>query len=241
MSDLFIESNVGAYLGSRNPTSRYASFDYCFNYFQSHRETDRLGGLAEGEALQLSCLHLGFYLASWGMLRGSSELLQRSVRAYVPVVETLVAAPAALWSLDADGYSDDAATLILGFARDLRGVRHAGASDILVTKIMLGTMGCVPAFDTYFKAGLGVSTFGRRALQKVADFYRANAAVIDAHQERTLDFNTGQPTERRYTRAKVIDMVFFMAGMRPVPPSTSPGPADPGGTASAVPERPGGA
>jgi len=77
-----IETNLAAYLGKRDPRSRYASFDYCFNYFQKYREQDRLGDLLDGEALQLSCLHLGFYLASWGMLRCSTELLQRSVRTF---------------------------------------------------------------------------------------------------------------------------------------------------------------
>lgn len=69
-----IEANLKAYLGKREPRARYTSFDYCFNYFQSHREQGKLPDLLRGEALQLSCLHLGFYLASWGMLRGSSEL-----------------------------------------------------------------------------------------------------------------------------------------------------------------------
>ena len=217
MTDIDIAGNLKTYLGDREPTSRYSSFDYCFNYFHSHHEGDRLGELAEGEALQLSCLHLGFYLASWGMLRGSSELLQRSVRAYVPVVEALIAAPGELWALDADGYSDAASSLILSSARDLRATLHEGASDILVTKIMLGTMGCVPAFDTNFKAGFGVPSFGRKSLKKIGEFYRDNAAIIDAHREQTFDFDTGAPTERRYTRAKVIDMSFFIEGMPPLP------------------------
>jgi hypothetical protein len=88
-----IEANLKAYLGRREPRARYTSFDYCFNYFQSHREGGRLLELLRGDALQLSCLHLGFYLASWGMLRGSSELLQRSVRNFVPLVEVIANAP----------------------------------------------------------------------------------------------------------------------------------------------------
>jgi hypothetical protein len=208
-----VEKNLAEYLGDRKPTSRYASFDYCFNYFQEYRERDCIAALAEPANLQASCLQLGFYLASWGMLRGSSELLQRSVRSFVPVVEAIAAAPDEMWSIDADSYSEDSLTAILSFARVLRGTLHAGASDILVTKIMLGTMGCVPAFDTNFKNGFGVASFGRKSLRKVADFYRGNAGVIEAHREATLDFDSGLPTERRYTRTKVIDMIFFIEGM----------------------------
>jgi len=49
-------------------TDRYTSFDYCYNYFrQPSKEI-----LAD---MEKSCLVIGFYLASWGMLRGSSFLL----------------------------------------------------------------------------------------------------------------------------------------------------------------------
>jgi hypothetical protein len=36
--------------------------------------------------------------------------------------------------------------------------------------------------------------------------------LIDRHRTPTLDFDTGMPTNRRYTRAKVIDMIFFVEG-----------------------------
>jgi hypothetical protein len=219
MTDLDIEKNIREYLGDRSSTSRYTSFDYCFNYFQFHREEQRLGDLLRGEALQLSCLHLGFYLASWGMLRGSSELLRRSMRTFVPVVEALVSAPPMLWTLDVDGY--DSATIdgIINFRNHLRVELHEGASDILVTKVMLGTMGCVPAFDSYFTKGFRSATSGNKrltfsstGLQRIAHFYRDHGEAIERHRVLTLDFDTGEPTSRRYTRAKVIDMIFFIQG-----------------------------
>ena len=59
------------------------------------------------------------------------------------------------------------------------------------------------------------TTFSRGSLRLVGDFYRANAAAIDALRRPTLDFATGQPTTRLYTRAKVVDMVFFIKGGYP--------------------------
>ena len=35
---------------------------------------------------------------------------------------------------------------------------------------------------------------------------------IERNRVHTLDFDTGLPTERRYSRAKVIDMIFFVEG-----------------------------
>ena len=65
-----IERNIGTYLGDLRPLARYASFDYCFNYFQVHREDGRLNDLLHGEALQLSCLHLSFYFGKLGNVAG---------------------------------------------------------------------------------------------------------------------------------------------------------------------------
>ncbi len=76
--DVDVAANLKAFMTDRSPEGRYASFDYCFNYFQDARERDELHGLADGNGLLLSCLQLGFYLASWGMMRGSSRLLQKS-------------------------------------------------------------------------------------------------------------------------------------------------------------------
>lgn len=207
-----IEGNLRAYLGAREPSARYTSFDYCFNYFQEHREQNNLPALVRGDALQLSCLHLGFYLASWGMLRGSSDLLQRSARTFVPVMEAIANAPSEIWLTDANVYGDGSCAVVFETAQNIRAALPKSASDILVTKIMLGTFGCVPAFDTYFKKGFGAWTFGPKALRGIGEFYRANSEVIERHRVQTLDFASGTPTGRRYTRAKVIDMIFFIAG-----------------------------
>lgn len=203
-----IEANLKAYLGAREPTARYASFDYCFNHF--HRRRGEL--TTPGGGLELSCLHLAFYLASWGMLRGSSVRLQRSVKHYAPVVEVVEATDPDLWRLDADRYSEDSIELVLETARQIRSAFPEGASDILVSKIMLGVFGCVPAFDSYFKKGFRVSTFGKKALRRVGEFYAENQAVIDAHRVHTLDFETGAETDVLYTCAKMIDMAFFVEG-----------------------------
>lgn len=212
MESIDIEANLKIYLGAREPTGRYASFDYCFNHFQFHREQDRLPDLVEGEVLQLSCLHLGFYLASWGMLRGSSHLLRRSVKHYVPLIEVIANAPPEIWALDAEHYGDGNCAGLFETAQHIRAALPEGASQVLVTKILLGVFGCVPAFDTYFRKGFGVSQFGPRGLRKIGEFYASNAAVIERHRVPTLDFESGEPTERRYTQAKVIDMIFFVAG-----------------------------
>jgi len=60
---------------------------------------------------------------------------------------------------------------------------------------------------------LEASTFGPKALRKVGDFYADNADVIEKYRLATLEFLSGEPTSRMYTRSKVIDMAFFIEGM----------------------------
>ncbi len=215
---LNLDANLRRYLngatpaGGRKPDARYSSFDYCFNYFQSFRDSGNIADVADPENIQLSCLQLGFYLASWGMLRGSAELLQKSARHFVSVVEAIGGMDPALWEIDADTYTESNIDRLLDQARTLRQA-NGGMSDILVTKVMLGVFGSVPAFDTNFRRGFGISTFGAKALRKVGDFYQQNAELLDKYRVPSLDFWSGQPTQRLYTRAKVIDMAFFIEGM----------------------------
>lgn len=207
-----LDANLRRYLDGRKPNERYASFDYCFNYFQSFRESGNVPALASPANVQLSCLQLGFYLASWGMLRGSAELLQKSARSLIPVLEVVARTETSLWELDAQCYTELNILRLMELASTIRQAQP-NMSDTLVTKIMLGVFGNVPAFDANFKRGFGVATFGPKALRKVGGFFEANPQAINAYCVATLDFISGEPTQRNYPRAKVIDMAFFIEGL----------------------------
>jgi hypothetical protein len=219
-----ISSNINNYLyaDSKNnefePTLRNASFDYCFNYFQSFREDAAQKALASGEHLETSCLHLGFYLASWGMLRGSSFLLNKSVKFYEAVISTIADMPPVFWEIDVDCYTHANIDLLLKCKQKITDALGSAnnPSDTLVTKIMLGVFGSIPAFDTNVTAGFkkvfGMSSLSVETLENVAGFYNTNKVTIDAYHIPTLDFKTGLPTKRTYTRAKIVDMIFFSEG-----------------------------
>jgi hypothetical protein len=220
-----IEQNVRTYLGNRSPVERASSFDYCFNYFQTFRERMATNELAEPEHLELSCLHIGYYLASWGMLRGSTALHTKSYRFFEPAVETIASEPPATWDIDVDGYTEDNISALMGLrdrlataltAKTLEGTDRA-PTNTLLTKVMLGVFGSVPAFDTFLVRGFrsvtrGPVSFSRRSLSDIGDFYKQNADVIDAQRVLTLDAASGQPTPRWCTRAKVVDMVLLIEG-----------------------------
>src|SRR5687767_1797831 len=115
-----IDASVALYRRRLGPDGRYASFDYCYNYFQIAREQGDPGALADEAHLQISCLQLGFYLASWGMLRGSSVLLQRSAHNFIPVIEAIAGMSHDVWNIDADDYSLGQVELLLDAIRSIQ-------------------------------------------------------------------------------------------------------------------------
>jgi hypothetical protein len=98
--------------------------------------------------------------------------------------------------------------------RQLGATLPGGRSQTLITKAMLGAFGCVPAYDRYFRDAFAAATFGTKSLTGIEAYYGAHAELINTYRVPTIDFDTGADTDRHYTRAKVIDMIFFSEGLR---------------------------
>jgi len=202
---------------------RYNSFDFCFNYFSSFNDKTQL---ASNDNIETSCLQLGFYLASWGMLRGSSELLEKSLSFYVPMIETISTFDKSLWEIDVDKYDDKniRQTLQDTFAKLSKHIPNQ-TKLTLATKIMLGVFGNVPAFDRYFKTAMreltnaecGFTAFNDKSLLTIHKFYISNKNTIDtlAATTRTNVFGYGKSVQGRHiTKAKVIDIIGFQYGIK---------------------------
>lgn len=178
--------------------------------------------------MELSCLQLGYYLASWGMLRGSSYLFRETnARHYQPTIEVIERYNPEMAELnDKSMFDIQAQKLILAAYADLQKtiLPKGGTARTLVTKIMMGAWGTVPSFDTYFVRGFrslaegkeksAFNKIGNRSLSLLENFYEQNKMEIDdlARHYKTLDFTTGKFTDRPLTRAKIIDMYGFNLG-----------------------------
>lgn len=208
--------------------TRDASFDYCYNYFyQTSFENLK-------KDIEKSCLVLGFYLASWGMLRGSSFLMQKSAKFYEPIIEFIAKEKEQkekgclnLWDIDIDKYTEENIEYIIDRYNDLEKEiqkkinTSKPISKILLTKIMLGVFGCIPAFDSYFENGFKILFNIKGSIPSINKdytslkylylFYEDNKIEIDKLYEciKTIDFKTGKETEIHYTKAKIIDMYIF--------------------------------
>ena len=172
-------------------------------------------------------MHLWSYLASWGMLRGSSKLRLHSPAALKELIthfdETAKANPK-LWELDVDKYNDATIQNLINEYNAIGDILEKIISDekdktypsiTLITKIMLGVYGNIPAFDTYFIqtfhsmfGGFGVCK--EKELKNIHIFYINNKELLEKLQEeiKVVDFN-GHSTDYHYKLAKLIDMYGF--------------------------------
>lgn len=226
--DITLEKGeLGEYLGFfedvKSPFERYASFDYCFNYFQGFKNKAEI---AEDIHMRRSCLELGFYLASWGMYRGSTFVLQKSVRIFEPVMKYIASDECDVWGIDVDNYDEgnNIEKLVKCSERikkelgihNINGKDRA-ATETLITKIMLGVFGNVPAFDSYFRTGSGLGALDEHSLGKIKNFYEENKNMITRELKTFHDESPEEKphlhTDRHYTKAKLIDMIFFTKGL----------------------------
>ncbi len=203
----------------RNSDHRYASFDYCYNFFNS---CSNKSGLASSENVETSCLHLVSYLASWGMYRGSSFLLkEKSIRYYKELITWISKCPPNYWKIDVDNYNEENIKILLKIYSSISNILDLSKdrSPVLVTKIMLGVFGNTPAYDRnfkktfskHFKSKPGFTKYNKRSLLALSAFYTQNKKIINRlnTKTKTLDFITGKKTNTSYTKAKIIDMIGF--------------------------------
>lgn len=76
------------------PHSRYKSWEHCkivFNKTFEDIKTNKYSAeTIPFEVVDNLCLNLGFYLASWGMMRGSTDLLQKDYKIHTKAIPVLL-------------------------------------------------------------------------------------------------------------------------------------------------------
>ena len=208
-----IHQKIPAYcnLASDHLHHRYRSWEHCYGYFRSR---PREAHLAEPN---LAALHLGFYLASWGMYRGSSFLLQCSYTVHKGVVEQLASNWFSdLWEAEIGSERSHEYLIPLMLAA-ICAVRKAykpfgHATDTLVSKVLLGTLGCLPACDRFFVSGLRksghqYSYINRKFVTRMLDFCVEHKKALRHEQTSIRD-----SVEVCYPFMKLVDMYFWQLG-----------------------------
>lgn len=201
-----------------NENGRSRSWEHCYRVFRDAR-TD------PSPDYDYLSLHLAFYLASWGMYRGSSFLLQKDYKVLSPVVEKVLKPEHdCLFGLACTdlrepevqerlkNVSDNIANHFQPIRDEVAGRKVASSvSPVLVTKILMGTLGCVPAYDRFFVDGIKkykVTTqeYSLESVRKLAKFY-------EAHNDRLEEARRGMRVgDLTYPQMKLLDMGFWQVG-----------------------------
>jgi hypothetical protein len=181
---------------------RFKSWEHCYRFFQKEYFINS-DDVSEND--DLAALNLGFYLASWGMYRGSTFLLQNDYKIHVEIVKYLKE------NYKKKEFSFEEIKLL---KNDISNIYKKNAnpnssannslSNTLITKILLGTYGCIPAYDRFFLNGFifikgNKCNFNNESFRKLNQFY-------DDNKKEFIEF------EKNYPKMKLLDMYFWKIG-----------------------------
>ncbi len=169
---------------------RYQSWDNCYKAFSTPTQ------------LEIHSLELAFYLASWEMYRGSSGLLQKTHSIHKGAVDIIFSN--LNQKLRCDQNNDVSRKNIISilklkhqlakyynnisFNKGILKARPISTTNTLLSKIMFGTLGCVPAYDRYFIDGpkemkMKYVDFNEASLNELFDFIAMHDKAIDKAQK----------------------------------------------------------
>ena len=194
-----------------DPHHRYLAWEYCHEAFRLNRRPQI------DATIDYLCLHLAWYLASWGMLR-NSFLMQKDYKIHADVVR-LIYQPEwdDLWDLSPEKLSQEYyADRIMKLSESITEAYVASGAgiptDTLLTKILLGTVGCVPAYDRYFKKALADTCAASQVFRAKSIRTLGNLYLDHEDEFEKLRKHCGSRIE--YPAAKILDMCFFEYGFQ---------------------------
>ena len=198
--------------------ARFRSWEHCYKCFHDARSDS-------SPDYDYLSLQLAFYLASWGMYRGSSFLLQKDYKVHIPVVkEILKSKYDCLLSMECSEFKKKNVQDCLKSLNDFmekyyedvrKTVKELDVkkkpSATLITKILMGTLGCVPAYDRFFIDGIkkmNVTTgiYNTNSLLGLVDFYEENKAKLEDARSKLKVYDLPYP------QMKLLDMGFWQIG-----------------------------
>ena len=220
----------------KNEHHRFRSYDPCKKYFDDHygkNMTDE-----EQEEVYNECaLRLFYYLASWGMIRNNDWFIWKSYKFFVPVVKVLFDNEYAdllnfgshISKQGDEEYARGVKKLYEAVEEALRetlkkddenyppkdkgGAAEHKITRLMICKILMGTYGCVIAYDSYDQnamraIGVSVSQDLEKLLKNTYNIIVDHKKEFDAIMENMKQYQVN------YTVFKVLDMILWEYGKR---------------------------
>lgn len=162
--DFFKEGNTQKYIaqyafeGVEPKFSRAAAWNHLYVFIQDHLD-ELKDAKSDSDLYSRACAELAAYLAAFGMYRYSTKLMMTNKVIFAPVLHSLIqTASQQKVTPFQDRFSQDQIKALIEATRSA--LQKAAedvplaVTDTLVSKILHGTFGCIPAFDTFFVAGI---------------------------------------------------------------------------------------
>ena len=235
----YVDKFMDIYRKDKN--SRYRSHDHVHCVYLKNRHDN------SPVTLDYVALHLFAFLGSWGMLCRRSFLMLKDYLFLIPVIEILnqpeydglcdIDLTDANPNLDKSRYIATVIALIgelkeyfmsqtyykiekdkeTGIAKHIA-FTLGDVHDTVIGKILLATLGCIPAYDRYVVAGMKAEglcgILGKRNLSDLVDYSRAHDSIlkkimasVNADVQRESGYST-----LVYPVAKILDMLFWEYG-----------------------------
>ena len=154
-------------------TDRYHAWTYCHDEFckyKSHKPTDP-------KDIDLLCLHLHCYLGNWGMFR-NSKLVQHNFLIHRGIIDIIYDPQYVnLWDADAITIYNNTKSImdLVVKIKNYYNSKGISATETLVSKVILGTICCIPAFDSKVRNNLknrNISqTINVQSIQSICGLY----------------------------------------------------------------------
>lgn len=194
-----MEPVISEYISNNNREfQRYNSWNHCFEAFGTLKDE------------KLLSLNLGFYLASWGMYRGSSKLLERDYLVHVDAIKIIKSYGHLCCNAKREVRLQDVASIrniIQELSYYYQNKHGVTPTDTLISKIILGTLGCLPAFDRFFLDGVKELGYDFKSLKE-----KSLVRLFDFTNENKDELTAIQKLHPQYPLMKLIDMYFWQIG-----------------------------
>jgi len=184
------------------------AWELCYAHFGRNPEADT----------EKASLHLAAFLASWGMMRGSSFLRNHSFVVHESIVRLIVGGKHGiarnLHARDLASQQDEILKLVGKLCKHYRAYhpKRRNPTTVLTSKILLATLGCSIGYDRYVVAGLrheGIAAqLSRRGLMQLNGWAQERLGELDDLQK------TFRAKGLDYPHMKLLDMYFWRIGRR---------------------------
>lgn len=244
----YIESAVKLFIGlSRGFETRSKTWDDCHKCFGDiHGRLKKSGYLRtlSKDEKEIARLYLMNYLASWGMYRGSSFVLQYDSNIYKDIIDIIFDKDYnVLWDLKYEDLKQNTSDVIGKVCKVFNAIEkkldekriftmvekvdwfnqyeknnntsNTKVSRTLVSKILLGTICCMPALDTNFNtivehSSCKISNYIPFLFEMILE--KGNLSDYDDNPCGYNVFEKLSEADSEFPLMKIVDMAFFTIG-----------------------------